>query len=474
MIETPGRIGLISKGLVALTATFVAFACFLSATVSASPATFRLGFSDGRFTSPEPSSSLSLARQAGARMVRLEASWIGIARTRPADERNPADPAYNFSALDRSVIAAVKDGLEPILLANAAPAWAQEPGIENAPFQTRTGAWKPDAAAFGDFGRALATRYSGSYTPASSSGPLPRVRTFQAWNEPNINSYLSPQWERDGSKWRAFAPSRYRSMLNAFAKGVKGVRGDNLVVTAGTSPFGEEVGSWRRRPLAFWREVLCATSRCANPANFDVISSHPYSSSREGPLVDSYDPDDLPVLGMKRLKSLLRRAEALRRVDGPKRHRIWVTELGYETNPPDPNGVSLADQSRFVSVSMLLLWKADVDTLIWNQVMDDGEGMNFAGTIQTGIFFSSGKPKPAIKSFSFPFATDPANRRSYWGIAPNRGTIIVQRRSKGRWIEVARAKTNAGRIFRGTAPFPRNSLLRAIQGEATSSLWRAR
>ena len=473
MIETSGRVGFIAKGLVALTAAFVVCACFQSASASAMPATFRLGFSDGLFTSPEPSSSLALARQAGGRIVRLEAAWNGIARTKPADQRNPADPAYSFSALDRSVITAVKEGLEPLLLANAAPAWAQEPGIEKAPFQTRTGAWKPDAAAFGDFGRALATRYSGSFTPAGSSGPLPRVRTFQAWNEPNLNLYLSPQWEPDGAKWRAFAPVRYRSMLNAFTKAVKAVRRDNMVVTAGTSPYGEDVGSWRHRPLAFWRDVLCVQRRCSNPANFDALSSHPYVSSREGPLVDSFNHDDLPVLGMKRLASLLRTAENLRRVAGPKRHRLWATELGYETNPPDPDGVSLGDQSRFLTVSLFLLWEAGVDTMIWNQLLDQAAGGDIAATIQSGLFFSSGEPKPASKSFAFPFTTDPANRRSYWGIAPKRGEVFVQRLSRGRWIAVARTVTNANRIFRGTAPIPRNSVLRAVQKGVTSPLWRA-
>ena len=99
MIETSGRVGFLAKGLVALTAAFVVCACFPSASANAMPATFRLGFSDGLFTSPEPSSSLALARQAGGRIVRLEAAWNGIARTKPADQRNPADPAYASAPL---------------------------------------------------------------------------------------------------------------------------------------------------------------------------------------------------------------------------------------------------------------------------------------------------------------------------------------------------------------------------------------
>ena len=113
---------------------------------------------------------------------------------------------------------AVAHGLEPLVLTTGAPIWAEGEGrpapVEEGPdARVGPGAWKPDAAAYGRFATALARRYSGAFKPAGAASPLPRVRRFQAWNEPNLNSYLAPQWERTTSGYRAFSPGRYRELL---------------------------------------------------------------------------------------------------------------------------------------------------------------------------------------------------------------------------------------------------------------------
>ena len=65
---------------------------------------------------------------------------------------------------------------------------------------------------------------------------LPQVRYYQAWNEPNLFSYLNPQWNGTAP----VAPAHYREMLNAFYAAVKGVDPGNVVITAGNSPYGDE------------------------------------------------------------------------------------------------------------------------------------------------------------------------------------------------------------------------------------------
>lgn len=54
------------------------------------------------------------------------------------------------------------------------------------PATATPGSWRPDPAAFGAFAEAVARRYSGA-------NGLPRVRYFEAWNEPNLDVYLAPQ-----------------------------------------------------------------------------------------------------------------------------------------------------------------------------------------------------------------------------------------------------------------------------------------
>ena len=49
------------------------------------------------------------------------------------------------------------------------------------------------AAEFGQFVRAVATRYSGHYTPPGAPKPLPRVNFWSIWNEPNLGIEMAPE-----------------------------------------------------------------------------------------------------------------------------------------------------------------------------------------------------------------------------------------------------------------------------------------
>ena len=77
--------------------------------------------------------------------------------------------------------AAVARGLEPLLTSEQAPLWAER-GTDG-PRSTRD----PDPAAVRRLRQAIARRYSGTVAG------LPRVRLFEAWNEPNASFFLSPR-----------------------------------------------------------------------------------------------------------------------------------------------------------------------------------------------------------------------------------------------------------------------------------------
>ncbi len=68
-----------------------------------------------------------------------------------------------------------------------APEWAERCQSEV------EGICDPDPAMFADFAEAAAKRYSGDL-PA-----LPRVRFWQAWNEPNLFLFFMPQF-KNGKK----------------------------------------------------------------------------------------------------------------------------------------------------------------------------------------------------------------------------------------------------------------------------------
>jgi len=142
------------------------------------------------------------------------------------------------------------------------------------------------------------------------------------------------------------------------------------------------------------------------------------------------------------------------------RTRIWLTELGYQTNPPDRIlGVTWAKQARFVAEAQLRAYEASrVDLLVQYLVRDEPK----LGAWQSGLETVAGKVKPAMASFTLPLAqvsrTGPATR--VWGqVRTGTGPrqYLLQRTAGGAWVRVGvSAETNALGFFERT--------VRAAQG----------
>jgi hypothetical protein len=376
---------------------------------------------------------------AGADIVKIDAGWPVAAR--PANPRDPADPAYDFSRTDRAVRAARARGLRILLSFSGAPAWAEGPGRRKG---AAVGTWRPDPAAIGDYGAALARRYSGRYPdPAAPATALPAAQGLQMWNEPNLSIYLTPQW----SGRTPASPAHYRRMLRAFYAGVKSVAPRMLVVTAGTAPFGDPgVGGQRMAPARFWRGLLCQTRRlrpapCSNPARFDVLAHHPYPGGP--PRWKEFYADDVSVAGMGKLTRILRAAQRSgRALPRSTRKRVWVTEVSYDSSPPDPRGVPLARHAHYLQQTLYELWRQGVDTITWFRIVDSPPVPSYGDSNQSGIYRLSGKVKPARRAFRFPFvvARIAGGGGGYraWGRSPVAGRVTIERRSGARWVAVRR------------------------------------
>lgn len=455
----------------------------LPATASALPG-FTTGFTEPEFQSPLSSVRalwLSHAAEEHAGIVRLNIAWNRVEPQRPPSEAAASDPAwsgYDWTSIDGPVSDAEARGLQvQVTIAGSAPAWAEGRGR---PKWATRGSWRPDVKAYAAFAHATAVRYSGAYTPAGAVAPLPRVRYWQAWNEPNLSIYLTPQWRRVRHGWAPASPAIYRAMLDAFYATVKSVQPDALVLSAGTAPYGDLPGGERMPPAQFVRNLLCLDESgkrargCANPARFDILDHHPYSV--EGPFFRAFNPDDVAIADLGKLTAPLRRAERLHTVGGARHHQVWVTELSWDSSPPDPHGVPAATQARWLEQSFALLWREGVSTAMWYLIVDAPPVPSYAASYQSGVYLIDGRPKPSATAFRFPFVLVGAVHRShalFWGRAPLAGTVEIETRSRGRWKPLRTLRPGSGGVFEIGIGVRHGELLRASQAGETSLPWSA-
>jgi hypothetical protein len=409
--------------------------------------------------------------------VLLDVDWRGVAPaslTVGFNPSNPGDPRYNWRSIDYAV-RAVGSGLSVALMISDAPSWAEGAGR---PPTATPGTWRPDPVAYGQFMTAIARRYSGSFPDPSNPGAaLPRVKYWQAWGEPNLTVHLAPQWVRNGRGYLPASPAIYRGLLNAFYAGVKSVHLDNVVITAGTGPFGDpSPGGKRMAPAMFVRELLCLhgqalrPERCPNPAHFDALAHHPYEVA--SPETKALNPDDVSAPDLGKLTRAVDMAVRLRRAL-PRVHKgLWVTEFSYDSNPPNPQAISLATQARWLEESLYVFWRQGADAVVWYLIRDQAPIPDYATAYESGVYLRDGTPKPSLEAFRFPFVVEPRRRGSLaWGRAPAAGTVQIERHSDSSWVVLARIPVTAGAVFTRSLSGRGPGQFRAVLGAETSLVW---
>jgi hypothetical protein len=339
-----------------------------------------------------PAATLLRFRQLGAQQARVAIRWQAIAPnpnsfTAPAhfNGSNPASYAtVSWEPYDAIVRAAAADGIQVNFnVVGGAPLWAtgpQMPRIKGYPFHN----WAPSAAAYGQFVRAIGTRYSGDYDPVTRKiapgdpNDLPRVSFWSIWNEPDYGPSLAPQ-ALPGHPGVPYSPDLYRqlvgqawSALQATGHGRDSVLIGELAPRATSAPFGDFNGML---PLTFVQSLYCLGANyqpltgsaaqlqgcpttaagvahfvAQNPALFQMtgFSDHaymrwfppdqeqnfqsnvlkPYPSQTWASLVKGFT--SLATIG--NLQGALNRIASTYKVK--RTFPIWNTEFGYITNPP--------------------------------------------------------------------------------------------------------------------------------------------
>jgi hypothetical protein len=306
---------------------------------------------------------------------------------------------------------------------------------------------------------------------------LPRVRYWQIWNEPNLTTYLAPQWTRRAGHYVPTSPSIYRDLLNAGYTALKQVAPTNLVVEAGTAPYGDlsPRGGRRMPPVAFARSLYCLsahlTRTCRGSVHFDIASHHPYAVA--GPQRPALNADDAAIPDYRKLVRLVRRGVQIGSIRPHKPKRYWVTELSWDSKPPDPYGVPEATQARWLSEAFYLLWRQGVDTVVWLQIVDAPPEPSFATTYQGGVYLLNGQPKPAATAIRFPFIAQRTHGKiRYWLRAPTTATVSIQTKVGAKWRSVIRRRAEAGQVVTGVVSDVPGDLARAEVGGQRSLDWR--
>jgi hypothetical protein len=413
------------------------------------------GFADPYFLNGNAQTrSLLLNRSvnAGASYARIVIGWARVAPTEPLNPTHPADPAYNFRALDAAVRDADHRGLRVLFTLHSAPPWATE-GTPDGQFVSSPESWRPKPAALGQFAQALAIRYSGKFTPPHGTEPLPRVSLVEPWNEPNLTAFLSPQWEGG----QLVAADRYREMLNAVYAAYHSVQPRAKVIAGATGPEGDPGPGRRTAPLKFLRALLCLHNRkkleplpCPDPAHFDVLSHHPISPFGEPPSKMAPGTDDAGVREMKDIRKMLRTAERQQTVlPAISKRPLWATEIWWETSPPTTlyEAPSKRRQARDLAEALKMLWEQGVPVALFFQVRDDKDvgGPPRSGW-GTGVFYADDTPKPSFSAVRMPLVAErlSPDTVSVWVRSP----VAGQLRIKAGDHVVARFRVAAGDVVK--------------------------
>jgi hypothetical protein len=384
--------------------------------------------------------------RAGASIVRLYAFWRVLAPTPPA---NPND--YNWTALDNQVDAAVTKGLDVMLTLRSAPDWAQQ---HNCGVDDSRGACRPDAQEFHDFTLDIANHYS-----APQFGG--HLKYWGIWNEPNLPSFLAPQYEKKNGRKTLVSPDRYRTLLNQGARAIHTVDPSFVVVAGETAPFGHPNSP---SPLLFLRKLLCVDNgghkTCGKSrVEADVWSTHPYTSGN--PFHHAFGKDDVSFGDLGQWKKLVKgAARSGRFLESPgnirRSIRLWNTEFSWDTKPPDDQGVPMKLHARWTSEALYRTWSLGIETLFWLQLRDYPVGDFY----QSGLYryknstTAMGAPKLSLTAFHFPFVAYSSNGRiKVWGRTPDSDahTVKIERRtSSGGWHVVKSVSASGSGIFKKT------------------------
>jgi hypothetical protein len=351
---------------------------------------------------------LTTLENLGVGVVRFTLRWDQVAAQRPANPRTAA--AYGWGAYGDVLDALHAHGIRTLVTLYGSPRWANGGGPPA----------RLPSTGFGDFAYAAAVRF-------------PWVHRWTAWNEPNSRTFSVP-----------VSPRLYvQRVLNPAFASLHAASASNQVAGGVTSPRRTPSGM---SPLAFMQGMRAAHAR------LDAYAQNPYPVSR-GETPTRAACSSCGYFTMATLGTI--RADVTRYFGAKP---LWLTEYGYQTNPPDRLlGVSYAQQAAYLGQAALRVWQQSGVTVLIHFLVRDEPSL---GGWQSGLFTVGGTAKLAYHAFALPLAqvSRCGASTALWGqVRPGSGrrAYVLQRAVGNGWRAVGgTAQTDAGGTFNRTVALP--------------------
>ena len=331
---------------------------------------------------------LQFVKDTRAKVARFDILWSFVAPTPPAKPTDPNDPAYDWTRVDQVLIGFDQADITPIVSTYSTPTWAV--AGRNIKVKTEYNPNAPRSKAFADFMRAVATRYSGTFTTTvgGTLTPLPRLRHFEIWNEPNLKGFFSVNGSSKLGAYKTLVKQAYTQIkaANKASVVIAGVGGPR------SSPGNGNLGA------KTWMDGLVNDKS----VKFDAYSQHIYPSRGPkftSPFYDKAFPtwSSLPLI----FETLDKKKKGM---------KLYITEAGYTTGATPFRTVKVTPSQQNTYLKQLYnlpdVKSPRVAAVVWFNLEDN---KNWPG----GLLRANSSKKPSYNSFvTFARRPIPGNLRS--------------------------------------------------------------
>jgi hypothetical protein len=216
------------------------------------------------------------------------------------------------------------------------------------------------------------------------------------------------------------------------------------------------------------RELFCLSStlqaKCNDKIHFDIWAHHPYTSG--GPTHHAVFANDVSLGDLPKMRRVLSAAVKAGNIQSDQPLRFWVTEFSWDTSPPDPKGVPVDLEARWVAEALYRMWSSGVSLVTWFLLRDEAPATSYfqSGLLFRGKSVETAKPKPAFTAFRFPLVGLPSRGGFLiWGRTPagKPGRVLLEQSFKGGWASLGVVRTDRVGIFQTSLRRPATGFVRA-------------